>query len=178
MPERTGQIHRNLTWNSQCVGRDSNRACLLRGVVATCCGLDNRAFRVRVRSASKIFTFYVVQTGSGAHPVFYPISTAGPFVPGVKWPGREADHSPPTSAEWILQTVDWTPWTWDQPISRPLPTLINTNLEEKRAHNSCLCLDSNPRYQHSRERKRILPIRSYDIICGTFELSLNVNNPI
>jgi hypothetical protein len=73
------------------------------------------------------------------------------LFPGVKWPGIEADHSPPTSAEWILQTVDWTPWTGDQPISRPLPTQINTNVEEKRPHNSCLYLDSNPRHQHSRE---------------------------
>jgi hypothetical protein len=39
-----------------------------------------------------------VQTGSGAHPAFCTIGTAGPF-PGAKArPGRDADHSPPSSA--------------------------------------------------------------------------------
>jgi hypothetical protein len=38
------------------------------------------------------------QTGSGAHPASYPMGTGG-AVPGVKRPGREADHSPPSSAE-------------------------------------------------------------------------------
>jgi hypothetical protein len=33
-----------------------------------------------------------VQTGSGAHPVFYPMGTGGSF-PGVNRPGRETDHS-------------------------------------------------------------------------------------
>jgi hypothetical protein len=42
--------------------------------------------------------FYVVQTGSGAHPTSYPMGTGGPF-PEVKRQGHEADHSPPTSAE-------------------------------------------------------------------------------
>jgi hypothetical protein len=39
-----------------------------------------------------------VQTGSGAHPVSYPMGTVGSF-PGVKRAGREADHSPPYSAD-------------------------------------------------------------------------------
>jgi hypothetical protein len=39
-----------------------------------------------------------VQTASGAHPASYPMGTRCSF-PGVKWPGREADHSPPSSAE-------------------------------------------------------------------------------
>jgi hypothetical protein len=40
-----------------------------------------------------------VQTGSGAHPASCPMGTGGPF-PGVKaQPGRDADHSPPYSAE-------------------------------------------------------------------------------
>jgi hypothetical protein len=40
-----------------------------------------------------------VQTGSGAHPVSYTVGTWCPFA-GVKArPGRDADHSPPTSAE-------------------------------------------------------------------------------
>jgi hypothetical protein len=39
-----------------------------------------------------------VQTGSGAQPAFYPVGTGGGFR-GVNQPGREADHSPPSSAE-------------------------------------------------------------------------------
>jgi hypothetical protein len=39
-----------------------------------------------------------VQNGSGAHPASYPMDTRGSF-PGGKAPGREADHSLPSSAE-------------------------------------------------------------------------------
>jgi len=39
-----------------------------------------------------------VQTGSGAHQTFYPLGTGGSFL-GVKLPGREAGHSPSSSAE-------------------------------------------------------------------------------
>jgi hypothetical protein len=34
----------------------------------------------------------------GIAPASYPMGTGGSF-PGVKRPGREADHSPPSSAE-------------------------------------------------------------------------------
>jgi hypothetical protein len=40
-----------------------------------------------------------VQTGSGAHPASYPVGTGGPFPGGKARPGRDADHSPPSSAE-------------------------------------------------------------------------------
>jgi hypothetical protein len=39
----------------------------------------------------------VVQTGSEAHPASYPMGSGGSFS-GVKRPGREAEHSPSTSA--------------------------------------------------------------------------------
>jgi hypothetical protein len=39
-----------------------------------------------------------VQIGFGTNSASYPISTEGHY-PGVKRPMREADHSPPTSAE-------------------------------------------------------------------------------
>jgi hypothetical protein len=39
-----------------------------------------------------------VQNGSRLHPASYPMGTRGSF-PGVKQPRREADHSPPSSAE-------------------------------------------------------------------------------
>jgi hypothetical protein len=40
-----------------------------------------------------------VQTGSGAHPAFYPVGTGGSFPGGKARPGRDADHSHPSSAE-------------------------------------------------------------------------------
>jgi hypothetical protein len=39
-----------------------------------------------------------VQTGSEAHQVSYPMGTTNSF-PGIKRPGCEANHSPPTSVE-------------------------------------------------------------------------------
>jgi hypothetical protein len=39
------------------------------------------------------------QTGSGAHPSSYPMVTGGSFPGGKARPGRDADHSPPSSAE-------------------------------------------------------------------------------
>jgi hypothetical protein len=41
----------------------------------------------------------VVQTGSGAHPASWTVGTSGPFSGGKSRPGRDADHSPPRSAE-------------------------------------------------------------------------------
>jgi hypothetical protein len=38
------------------------------------------------------------QIGPGAHQASYPMGTEGSYI-GVKRPGREADHSPPSSAE-------------------------------------------------------------------------------
>jgi hypothetical protein len=41
---------------------------------------------------------HVVQTGIGAHTASYSMGTRV-LSPGIKRKGREADHSPPTSAE-------------------------------------------------------------------------------
>jgi hypothetical protein len=40
-----------------------------------------------------------VQAGSGAHTASYPMGTGGPFPGGKVLPGRDADHSHPSSAE-------------------------------------------------------------------------------
>jgi hypothetical protein len=40
-----------------------------------------------------------VQTDSGAHPASCTVGTGGPFLGRKAWPGRDADHSPPSSAE-------------------------------------------------------------------------------
>jgi hypothetical protein len=75
--------------------------------IATVYGLDDRGVGVRVPVGSRISLLHVVQTGSGAHPASYPMGTGG-FSSGVKLPGREVDHSPPTSAE-VKKTWIHTP---------------------------------------------------------------------
>jgi hypothetical protein len=67
--------------------------------VATGYGLDDRMNGVRISAGVGNFSLrHRVQTGSGAHPASYSVGTKG-FFPGVKRPGREADHSPPPSHE-------------------------------------------------------------------------------
>jgi hypothetical protein len=62
-------------------------------------GLDDRGSRVRFLARDGNFSLHHrVQTGSGAHPASYPMGNRSSF-PGDKWLGREADHSPPSSAE-------------------------------------------------------------------------------
>jgi hypothetical protein len=55
--------------------------------------------RVRFPAGAGNFSLHHrVQNGSGAHSASYPVGTRV-SSPGVKQPGREADHSPPRSAE-------------------------------------------------------------------------------
>jgi hypothetical protein len=62
-------------------------------------GLDDRDSRVRFPAgAGNSSLHHRVQNGSGAHPASYSMGTRFSF-PGVKRLGREADHSPPSSAE-------------------------------------------------------------------------------
>jgi hypothetical protein len=62
-------------------------------------GLDDRGPRVRFPAGAGNFSLrHRVQNGAGAHPAFYSVGTRGSF-PGIKWSKREADHSPPSSAE-------------------------------------------------------------------------------
>jgi hypothetical protein len=71
-----------------------------------------RVGRPRGRRSSpdrvKNFFLHVVQTGSEAHLASCPTGT-GVLSPGVKRQGREADHSPPASAEvkkmWIYTST-------------------------------------------------------------------------
>jgi hypothetical protein len=63
-------------------------------------GLDDRTIGVRSPAGAKDFSSILcVQTGSGAHPASCPMGTGGPFPGGKARPGRNADHSPPPSAE-------------------------------------------------------------------------------
>jgi hypothetical protein len=62
-------------------------------------GLDELGSRVRFPSGAESFSLnHWVQNGSEVHPASYPVGIRGSF-PGVKRPGREANHSPPSSAE-------------------------------------------------------------------------------
>jgi hypothetical protein len=62
-------------------------------------GLDDRGSRFRFPAGAGNFSLrHRVQNGSRAHPASYPMGTRGSF-PGVKRPEREADNSPPSSAE-------------------------------------------------------------------------------
>jgi hypothetical protein len=62
-------------------------------------GLDDRGSRVRFLAGTGTFSLHHrIQNNSGAHPASYTMVTRGSF-PGVKRPGREADQSPPCSAE-------------------------------------------------------------------------------
>jgi hypothetical protein len=51
------------------------------------------------RLGQEFFSFHVVQTGSGVQPASYRVGAGSTLSPGVKRPGSEADHSPPSSAE-------------------------------------------------------------------------------
>jgi hypothetical protein len=67
--------------------------------IVTGYGLDDRGGAgVRVPVGKTVSLLHLVQTGSGIHPTSYKMGT-GVSSPGVKRQGREADHSPPTSAE-------------------------------------------------------------------------------
>jgi hypothetical protein len=63
-------------------------------------GLDDRASGVRSPAGAKdVSCSLCVQTGSGAHPAPCTMGTGGPFPGDKARPGRDADHSPLSSAE-------------------------------------------------------------------------------
>jgi hypothetical protein len=63
-------------------------------------GLDDRAIGVRSPAGAENFSSSrCVQTGSGVHPASCTMSTGDPFPGGKARSGRDADHSPPSSAE-------------------------------------------------------------------------------
>jgi hypothetical protein len=70
------------------------------GSIVSGYGLDDRTIEVRSPAGSKDFSCSLcVQIGSGAHPASCTMGTGSPF-PGAKArPGRDADHSPLSSAE-------------------------------------------------------------------------------
>jgi hypothetical protein len=70
------------------------------GSIVSDYGLDDRAIGVRSPAGAKDFSSSLcVQTGSGSHPASCTVGTGGPFPGGKARPGRDADHSPLSSAE-------------------------------------------------------------------------------
>jgi hypothetical protein len=70
------------------------------GSTVSDCWLDNQTIGVRSPTGAKDFSSILcVQTGSEAHPASCTMGTGGPFPEGKARPGRDADHSPPSSAE-------------------------------------------------------------------------------
>jgi hypothetical protein len=70
------------------------------GSIVSDYGLDDRTVEVRSPTEAEDFSSIpCVQTGSGAHPASYPMGTGGSFPAGKARPGRDAGHSPPSSAE-------------------------------------------------------------------------------
>jgi hypothetical protein len=77
--------------------------------IATGYGLDDQGVGVELPGGGKNFHFSTSSRpalGSTQPPIQW---VPGPLSPGVKRPGREADHSPPTSAEvkkmWIYTST-------------------------------------------------------------------------
>jgi hypothetical protein len=70
------------------------------GSIVSDYGLDDRAIQVRSPAEAKYFpSSLCVEIGSGAHPASCAMGTGGPFHGGKARPGRDADHSPLSSAE-------------------------------------------------------------------------------
>jgi hypothetical protein len=61
--------------------------------------LDDRGSKLRFPAGAGNFSLHhCVQTDSGTHPSSSPMGIRGLFL-GVKRPGRDADHLPPSSTE-------------------------------------------------------------------------------
>jgi hypothetical protein len=72
-------------------------------------GLDDLGSRVRIVVGAGNFSLYHrVQNGSGAHPASYPMGI-GDLSLGLRRPGRESDHSTPSSAEVNVWSYTSTP---------------------------------------------------------------------
>jgi hypothetical protein len=92
------QIHRGI--NKYIYVTYKSRSRVSSGSIVSDYGLDDRASGVRSSAGAKDFSSSLcVQTGSGAPPASCTLGTGGPFPGGKARPGRDADHSPLSSAE-------------------------------------------------------------------------------
>jgi hypothetical protein len=77
----------------------TDRSRVSSGSIVSDYGLDDRAIEVRSPAGAKDFSSSLcIQTGSGVHPASCTMGTGGPFPGDKARPGRDADHSPPSSA--------------------------------------------------------------------------------
>jgi hypothetical protein len=75
-------------------------SCGSSGSIVSCLRAGRSGDQGSIPDRGRVFVFSpCVQTGSGAHPTSYPMGTGGSFPGGKARPGRDADHSPPSSAE-------------------------------------------------------------------------------
>jgi hypothetical protein len=80
--------------------KKSNASRVSSGSIVSDYGLDDRAIGVLSPAEAEEFSSSLcVQTGSGAHPASCTLGTGGSFPGGKARPGRDADHSPPSSTE-------------------------------------------------------------------------------
>jgi hypothetical protein len=103
-------------------------------------GLDDQGSGVRFPEGAGNFSLHHrIQNGSGSHPASYPIGTRGSF-PGVKRLGREANHSPPSSAEvknaWSYTSTPLNASSWrgaylSTGINLPFNLLVKVNVEDR-----------------------------------------------
>jgi hypothetical protein len=68
--------------------------CLAGASFSDCCSRDSLTLILNLNK--ELLLLHVVETGSVVHPISYTMGTGSSF-PGVKRPGREADHSPTTA---------------------------------------------------------------------------------
>jgi hypothetical protein len=91
--------------------------------MATSYGLDDRGVGIRVPVGSRIFSFPNRPDRLWDPPNLLCNEYRGLLYPGVKRPGREVDHSPPTSAEvkkmWIYTSTSHTP-SWRSAVVHKL----------------------------------------------------------
>jgi hypothetical protein len=63
-------------------------------------GLDDLAIQIRFPAEGKdFFSDHCVDTASGTHQASCTVGTGGPFLGAKAQPGRDADHSPPSTSK-------------------------------------------------------------------------------
>jgi hypothetical protein len=94
--------------------------------------------------------FAAVQTGPGAHPTSYTMRTRS--YPGVKWPGRGVDHSPPSNAE-VKERVESYFYSPSGPswsvLGQTLPLPLHNDVKSTGVEIILLC-DVTSRHEHQR----------------------------
>jgi hypothetical protein len=116
-------------------------------IVVSGYGLGDWAIELRFPAKAKSFSSSrCVQTGSGVHPASCPKGNGGPFPGGKARPGRDAEHSAPSSAEVVneyeLLVYLISPLRLHRCVSKQLYLILNRAIcisvfrFQRGAHNS------------------------------------------